>query len=269
MHLSHPAAPFQGIPREDVFFVANDQFVQLGYGYIILSMQMEVYPERPMQIYINIEAQPSARNLLLGALLARAEQIRAQYPHLKGRISTQLAPNQFDLITFYNQNGFTSNDAEEEHIFTLPNVPAPTPPMSCQFASVPLQTAEQTQAFLARMNMYRMTPITMDYMTLQMQQPYFMALGFYRGGQPIAEIMMSGYRPDMAALVMVYVRNEHRRHGVGSALVRSASALLRERGVTHCITQVYSRNEPQMKLMKSLGASRRRIVGILPSMDIG
>lgn len=269
MHLSHPAADFQGIPKEDAFFAANDRFVQMGFGYVILSMQPELYPDKPMHIYLYIEAQPSARNLLLGALLARAEQIRALYPHLKGRIYTHLQPNQWEMLNFYSHNGFINNDAEEEYVFSIADVAAPTPPMGCQFASVPLSTQEEAQAFLNRINMYRMTPITPDYLTVQMQQPYFMALGFYRGGQPIGEIMVSGAQLEMAGLVTMYVVSSYRRRGIGKALAQSAAALLRERGVRQCATQIYSLNEPQVRLVKSLGASRRRIVGILPSIDIG
>lgn len=269
MRLSQPNGPYQGIPKEDVFFVADDRYVQLGVGFVILSMQTEMYPERPMQIYIQVDAQPSARNLLLGALLARAEQYRAMYPQLRGRIYTQLVPTQWEMINFYSHNGFANNDAEEEYIFTLPDIKVNTPPMSCQFASVPLQTLEQTHAFLARLNAYRMTPITMDYLMLQMQQPYFMALGYYRGGQPIAEILVSGSRPDTGGLVMLYCRSEYRRSGIGKSLLTSAAGLLRERGVTQCVTLVFSRNEPQIGLMKSLAASRRRIVSILPGIDIG
>ncbi|HHT08243.1 MAG TPA: hypothetical protein GX006_07060, partial [Clostridiales bacterium] len=116
MRLSHPNAPYQGVPPEDVFFAANDQFVQLGVAYIILNMQEELYPERPLQMYIDIQSQPTARNLLLGALLGRSEQIRAAFPQLKGRIYTEIAPSQFDLVSFYNQNGFQSRDAREEYI---------------------------------------------------------------------------------------------------------------------------------------------------------
>ena len=130
MRLSHPNAPYQGVPPEDVFFAANDQFVQLGVAYIILNMQEELYPERPLQMYIDIQSQPTARNLLLGALLGRSEQIRAAFPQLKGRIYTEIAPSQFDLVSFYNQNGFQSRDAREEYIFPLP-VGNAQAPMGC------------------------------------------------------------------------------------------------------------------------------------------
>ncbi|MGI6690297.1 MAG: GNAT family N-acetyltransferase [Clostridiales bacterium] len=267
MRLSHPIAPYQGIPPEDVFFVANDQHIQLGLGFAVLSMQQEMYPEKPLQIYIYIDAQPSARDILLGALLARADQMRAAYPHLKGRIYTELAPTQWELLNFYNRSGFANQDAEEEHVFPLPQEPAQVP-MSCQFASVPLQTPQEQAAFLARMNSCRMTPIAHDYLVLQMQQPYFMALGYYRGGQPVAEQMISGTEPDNIALIMMYVRAEYRQRGIAKSLISSCANLLRERGVKQMAARVYTRNQPQTALIRSLGGVRRRVVTMLPSIEI-
>ena len=93
MRLSHPTAPYLGIPPQDVFFVASDRFVQLGLGYVVPSLNREMYREQPLEIYVHIEAQPSARDLLLGALLGRAEQIRAQFPGTTGRICGAGAAN--------------------------------------------------------------------------------------------------------------------------------------------------------------------------------
>lgn len=267
MRLSHPSAPFQGIPPEDVFFATNDRYVQMGMGLTVLSMQPELYPEKPLQIYVYIDAQPSARDLLLGALIGRSEQLRAMYPHLKGRIYTEVSPNQWEMLNFYNRNGFANTDAEEEFVFQLPQVP-PQPPMGCQFASVPLQTVQDQQAFLQRLNAYRMTPIGLDYLTLQMQQPYFMALGYYRGDQPMAEMLVTGASPETATLAMLYVRKEYRRRGIARALLGSCAGILRERGTAQMITHIHSRNEPQVGLMRSLGGVRRRIVTILPAIEI-
>ncbi|MGI6725181.1 MAG: GNAT family N-acetyltransferase [Christensenellales bacterium] len=268
MRLSHPSAPFQGVPADDVFFAANDQFVQMGVAYIILNMQEEMYPERPLQLFIDIQSQPTARNLLLGALLGRAEQLRAQFPQLKGRIYTEIAPSQFDLVSFYNQSGFSTSDAREEHLFTLPtgNTQAP---MGCEFASVPLMSVQDQFAFLSRLNRYRMSPITHDFLTLQIQQPCFMALGYYRAGHPIAEIMVTGASPDTAALVMLYVQKDMRRRGIGKSLLCAASELLRQRGVNAALTQAFSANQAQAGLLCSLGASRRRVISVLPHIDLG
>lgn len=267
MRLSHPNAPFQGIPPQDVFFAANDQYVQLGMGYIILNMQDELYPTRPLQLYIDIQAQATARNLLLGALLGRAEQVKAQFPQVKGRVYTEFSPTHFDLTTFYQQNGFSVADAREEHLFPLP-MGTGQAPMGCEFASVALQTPQDQYAFLSRINRYRLSPITLDFLTLQMQQPYFMALGYYRAGHPIAEIMVTGASADTAALVMVYVQRDMRRRGVAKSLLQATSALLKQRGVNNMLTQVFSGNLPQMGMMKSLAATKRRVISVLPSLDI-
>ena len=48
MRLSHPSAPFQGVPAEDVFFAANDQYVQMGVGFVVLSLQKKTTPKQPL-----------------------------------------------------------------------------------------------------------------------------------------------------------------------------------------------------------------------------
>jgi GNAT superfamily N-acetyltransferase len=268
MRLSHPSAPFQGVPAEDVFFAANEQFIQMGVGFIIVNMQEETWPLRPLQLYIDIQAQASARSILLGALMGRAEQIRAAYPQFKGRLYTEIPPTQFDLLNFYGQNGFQVSDALEEHAFPLP-MGTSQPPMGCVFASVPLSTPGEQHAFLYRLNRFRMSPISHDYLTVQMQQPYFLALGFYRNGHPIAELIMTGASRGTAALVMLYVQRDMRRQGVGRSLLQAAADLLAPQGVRQAITQIYSANEPQAGMARSLGSTRRRIIQVLPNVELG
>ena len=72
MRITHPQSAFQGIAPENMFFVANDQQIQLGTGYVIQFYQGELYPERPNHLFLQIDCQPSARALMFGALLARA-----------------------------------------------------------------------------------------------------------------------------------------------------------------------------------------------------
>lgn len=266
MQLTHPLAPFQGIPAENIFFASNHQYVQMGMGMLICGMQAEMYPNAPAQFYVDIKAQPSARNLILGALLAKADQTRTlTNPQMQGRIYTELTPNQWDLINFYNRSGFVTEDAQEEYVFPLPEGKT-QPPMGCSFASVPLSTPQEQQAFVQRLNRYRLNPITQDYLVLQMQQPYFLALGYYRGGFPIAEMMMTGASTEMAALVMVYVQSDLRRRGIAKSLIQAGSDLLREKNIKQAMTQIYSRAEGHKALMNSLGGNRRRILSVLPAI---
>ena len=51
-------------------------------------------------------------------------------------------------------------------------------------------------------------------------------------------------------------------------LAVTAANLLREREAQQIITQISSRSQAQTGLVKALGGTRRRIVTILPSIDI-
>ena len=84
----------------------------------------------------------------------------------------------------------------------------------------------------------------------------------------MAEMMVTGASPETATLAMLYVRQEYRRRGIARALLGSCAGILRERGTAQMITHIHSRNEPQVGLMRSLGGVRRRIVTILPAIEI-
>ena len=266
MRITHPQTAYQGVAPENVFFVANDQQIQMGTGYVIPFFQGEMYPERPQHLFMQIDAQPSARALLYGALMARAEQLRAQNPNLPARLYAQLAPEDAGMLRFYEACGFRNDDGEDLYRF-LPPMGMARAPMGMQFASVPLMDEANLNAFLARANAYRIQPITRDALTLWQQQQHFMALGFYRAGTPVSEALFTG-TGENATLLMLYTRSDYRRQGMAKQLLQSAAALLRERGVNALYAPVFRRNAPQMGLMKHLGAAFVRTVTLLPGIDL-
>ena len=165
MRITHPQTEFQGIAPENVFFVANDQQIQLGTGYVMQFFQAELYPERPCHFFIQIDCQPTARALMFGALLARAEQMRAQTPQMPARLYAQVPPENADMLRFYEACGLKNDDGEDMFRFPLPPG-VPQAPMGLTFASVPLQDEANQNAFLARLNAQRIQPITRDNLQL-------------------------------------------------------------------------------------------------------
>lgn len=266
MRITHPQAAFQGIAPENVFFVANDQQIQLGTGYVMQFFQGELYPERPNHLFLQIDCQPTARALMFGALLARAEQLRAMNPNLPARLYAQVPPENQDMLKFYEACGLRNDDGEDMFRF-LPPPGVPQAPMGMTFASVPLQDEASQNAFLARINAQRIQPITRDYLQLWQQQQHFMALGFYRGGQPICETVLTG-AGSSATLLMIYTRSDYRRQGMAKNLLGAASALLRERGVNTMYTHIFRRNVPQVALLRRLSGAFVRTVTALPGIDL-
>ena len=267
MRITHPQAAYRGIPAEDTFFVSNDQQVQLGSGYLIPFIQRELYPGRPLNIYIEITAQPSARHLLFGALTARAEQMKDRYPDMKARLYTQLDVSDTDMLAFYQRCGFSMEDSEDLFYFPLPYSAAGQVPMGVQYASVPLDTDRQQETFLQRLNQMRITPITRDQLTLWRDQPGFLALGFYREGRPVSELLTAGTGMN-ASLLQVYTRSEFRHQGMATQLVMQSCAILRERGMSGMYAHIFRRNSAQVELMRRLNAGYVRQVALLPGIDL-
>lgn len=266
MHLTHPIAPYQGIPPEDCIFVTNDRMVEMGMGYVTMFMQGEMYPEAPLHVYMQIDAQPAGRNLLLGALLARAEQLRAQMPKVKGRLYAQLNPEDWDMTNFYTKAGFKMDDTEDQYRFALPAWPARAP-VSCTFGEVPFRTPQETQAFLDRFNAYRIAPIDGAFLARCMEMEHFVAIGYYRGNNPVCEALFTGRGPE-ATLVGLYVRADYRRQGFAKAIIGAACDILRERGVQQISTRAFSRNAAQMGLMRAAGAQKVRTTAVLPGLPL-
>ena len=266
MHLIHPISPYEGIAPEDCFFVTNDQMLQLGMGYVTLFYQPEMYPDAPMHIYLKMDAQPAGRNLLLGALLARAEQLRMQSPDIPGRLYTDLSPDDLDMTRFYEKAGFKADDSEDLYHFALPLWPARAP-VTCNYSPVSLQNQQEAEAFLQRMNAYRITPMSMDFLNRCMQMEHFLALGYYRGGNAVCEALFTGEGQNVT-LVSLYVRRDYRRQGFARAIIGAACDILRPRGVLQISARIYSRNAAQLGLMKAADARKIRTVTLLPGTKL-
>lgn len=266
MRISHPQTAYQGIAPENVFFVADDRRVQMGIGYLIRFFQQELYPERPLHLFMQIDTQPSAQAMMYGALLARAEQIRAETPGLPARLYAQVEPKNEAMLQFYEKCGLKNDDGEDRYRFPVP-VGTPRAPMGMQFNSVPLMDEENQNRFLARLNAYRIQPFTRDYLTYWQQQPHFMAVGFYRGGEPVCETLITG-GGDTATLLMIYTDARYRRQGMATQLLACAAPYLREQGVQAMYTHIFRRNEAQNGLMRHLGGAMMGTVTALPGMDL-
>lgn len=267
MRITHPQSAYRGVPAEDTFFVTDDRQVQLGTGYLIPFVQRELYPEKPLNIYLEIASQPSARYLLFGALTARAEVMKLRYPGMRARLYTQLDPTDAESQAFYQRCGFQMDDAEDLFYFPLPYTLPVQTPMGVQYASVPLDNDRQLDAFLRRLNEMRITPITRDQLTLWREQPGFLALGFYREGRPVTELLTAGAGMN-ASLLQVYTRSEFRHQGMARQLVLQAASILRERGMSGMYAHIFRRNAPQVGLMQSLGANFTRTIALLPGLDL-
>ena len=267
MRVYHPLGAYQGLSPENVFFVMDDMDIQQGTGYVMPFFQPDMFPHRPMNLYLQLEAPPSCQYMLFGALLARVSQLRSQSPLMPTRLYTQLSVEDARGMEFFTGNGFLLDDAEDLVRFPIPDA-SDTIPMGCTVANIPLRNEFEQQAMLARMNQCRIAPLDLITLGQCMQKPHFLALGIFRGDEPIGEVLLSG-TGDRATLAALYIKSNYRQQGLGKALLTRALHMLRDEGVTQVEALVLRRSPAQCALAKSFGARFIRTTCYYPGIDIG
>ena len=50
MQVTQPNEFYKGLPKEDVFFVKDDQINPVGEGFLIYQYQPTIFPSRPVNI---------------------------------------------------------------------------------------------------------------------------------------------------------------------------------------------------------------------------
>ena len=266
MRVYHPQGMYNNMPPENVFLAADEMGNEIGVGYIIRVMQPNIFPDRPVNLFISMECQPVARYMLFGALVARARQMRDENPQLKARVYTAITPGDARTKEFYLHNGFTCEDTEDMLRLEIPAGDGKIP-MSCAVAPVPLNTLEEQNAFIYRLVMNDITFMDANYLQGLMRMPHFLALGLYRNTDLIGEIVMAG-EGENCELISMYMTPPNRRQGMGRALLHRSMAVMAAEGVTKVTTRILSRSIPQKRLMESFQCRLLGVSTVYPGMNI-
>ncbi len=265
MQVFHPAQTTNGLPPENVFLVADSSNTTVAEGYLVQTYHPYLFPERPVNIYLNLYSKGPGLDMLLGALLARAVQLRQQTPNLKARVFAQVGMQDASMLSFYRESGFAADDALDVVRIFAPNA-KPSAPMGYEMGLVPLQKQLEQTAFLMRMNTYRLDALQQPMLQRYMSLPHFIALYISRGPEIVGEAAFTG-SGDTAKLFGLYVMPNYRRLGIGKTLIAAGMNLLTERGVTTFEADVIRRNVPQCRLAQSCRATFIRTACLYPGIN--
>ena len=264
MTIVHPSQPVNNLNPEDVFFAIDDLGAQTGYAFILYQLQPGLYPDCPVNLYFSIEGDASSRYLLFGAVVARARQLQNVNPQLRARLYTRLDPQDAAGREFYLHNDFDLGESDAIVSLQIPFGDGRIP-MSCTVAATPLNTWEEQQAFLSRLQMNEITYLERNALMEIMHMPHFIALGLYRNAGLIGEAVMAG-QGDQAELIAIYIEPSSRRQGMARALLHRTMAIMAAEGVARVSARIMTRSLPQMHLMNDFGAAQTGVNMIFPSM---
>lgn len=265
MHVYHPAQAYQGIPPENVFFSADSSNMTTGEGFVIHTYHPYLYPERPVNMFVNINTRGPGRDMLLGALLARAYQLRMQTPYLKARVFAQVPMTDGDLLAFYTDAGFQADDALDV-VRIAPPAARPSAPMGYDLGRVPLSTPMELGGFVMRMNTYRMDVLQPGMVQRYMAMPHFLALYLSRGQEIVGEILWTG-QSTLAKLMGLYILPNYRQMGLGKSLVAASMQMLSEQGVTDFEVDLIRRSIPQCRFAQACNATFVRTACLYPGLN--
>ena len=264
MTIVHPQQPVNGLNPEDVFYAIDDLGTQTGYGFILYQLQPGRYPDCPDNLYFSLDGDPASRYLLFGALVARARILQNVNPQMRCRLYTSISPSDVQMKDFYLHNGFDCSETDEMLELTIPFGDGRIP-MSCTVAAVPLNTWDEQNSLVYRLQMNEITFVDMNYLNSLMRMPHFLALGLYRNAMLIGEVIMAGQGSE-CELAAIYIEPGSRNQGMAKALLHRMMAIMAAEGVTRITTRIMSRSLPQQKLMSSFGSSVIGVNMIFPGM---
>ena len=264
MNILHPQQPVNNINPEDVFYAVDDLGTQAGYAYILYQLQPGLYPDCPVNLYFTIQGDEAARYLLFGAVVARARVLQNVNPQLRCRLYTNLDPQDAQGREFYLQNGF---DVSESDMMVALQIPFGDGriPMSCTVAATPLNTWEEQEALLTRLQMNELITWDRNALMEMMHMPHFIALGLYRNAGLIGEAVFFG-RGEDAELAAIYIEPSSRRQGMARALLHRSMAIMAAEGVLRVRARIMTRSLPQQHLMNDFGATPLQVNMLFPGM---
>lgn len=267
--IQNPVAALPGVPRENSFHVLDDDGTRCGSATVVEYINYALLPERPLNYYVSIGAQTErAFDLLVGASLARAIELRRRHARLAARIYAPVKPQDHLALSGLMEYGFHNDDALiRMRKVAADSVKLPQPPIACFIAPILLETEDDCQALLSRINRYSVAVHTMDWLLSLQREPLFTAFGVWQDDRLLGEMVLSAYGAE-GRLEALYVEPSQRRRGVGSALVGHALKILMDNGVRALSAEVWRRNLPSMALATALQFESVSPVLLYPGVNI-
>lgn len=265
----HPQVAPPGVSPQNVFHVLDEAGLRLGSASVVEYVNETLLPERPLNYYVNIKAQEErAFDMLLGAVMARALDLRRYQPAMPARIYAPCRPNDTQLLRNLQMFGFQNDDAEirMRRILHLDDV-IPKPPVGCVIAPVVIEDAVDSEGLLRRINQYSLTARSANWLASLQEEPLFTVFGVWQDNRLLGEMILTAYGAE-GRIEMLYTRPEYRDRGVAKALIGFAGDMLMQDGIRSLNAEVWRRNIPAMTLFQAMHFDSVQPVILYPGIDL-
>lgn len=269
--ISNASGTYKGLSPENVFVAYDRMGSQFGVGTIQYQYQPDLYPDRPHQLYIELDSQPVAQYMLLGALLGRAHQIWSTVqPSAPARVYAAATVADTAMQGFYAGNGFDLSAAQRGVRLEIPQMQS-TEQMSMSVRAMSLNTPQEQLNFVNRLQMNGITDVNQLFLNQVMCLPHFLHLGLFHmdqsGEHLIGEVLLSGENGN-AEVLAIYVLPAFRRRGLGRFLLHRAMVVAASAGVGAVNMKILTASTPQKKLAEAFHPVTVKDWVVFPSLNL-
>lgn len=267
--IQYPPSPVPGVPLENSFQILDDFGTKCGSASVIEFINHTMLPDRPLNYYLSISAQDSrSLHLLIGACYTRTLELRRKNAQLPARMYARCNPQDQNLLAELLDCGFENDDAiVRKRLILAETDRMPKPPVSTSIAPVLLETQEDYDALLRRINAYSVTAYNYNWIARMQAQPHFSAWGVWQEDHLLGELVLTANGSE-GVVEMLYSKPEFRHRGVASALIGQATQELLRNGVRALIADVWQRNEPATQLFEKMHFETTQPVRLYPGINL-
>lgn len=266
MILRHARESIEGLRPENSFEAVDERSgAVLGSCGIYVHRSPELFPARPLRIYMDIQGDP-APDALLGAAVARAKGI-ARSAGEPCRIFTQVEPEDDARMTALSALGFKDSDGLVCMRRELWNEGEAEIPISCVVVRDDLDDPIEQKYFLERYNQ------------LFSEENDFEWLQEFRNKDEFCRILivaptgMAGeaviwQENGVGKIGWLFVSRKWRGHGVTGSLLNLACGLFEKAGLKRAEAEVQARIPGILHVMESAGFRQAELILRYPGIDI-
>lgn len=266
MLLKHMREPQDNLPQEDTFEALDEHTGETVASCAIYQKSCpELYPSRPLRIFIDLSPQAN-QAALLGAAVARAREIAAKHGK-PARIFAQVEPDDDARMAALSALGFKDNDGLVLMRRELPGPDADPLPYGCVVVHDELEDPLEQKYFLERYNQ------------LYNEEHGFEWLERFRAREGFSRGLIVSYKGMVGEIITwidgndgvigwLHVSKKWRGRGVSQQLLAIACTQLFDAEIYSVRAEVQARIPHLLKCMESAGFQQSELVLRYPGIDV-
>lgn len=267
MILRHVREAVDDLPVENTFEAIDERSgAQLGGCTIYLRESEQLFPARPIRIYIDIQGD-DVPDALLGAAVARAKELARQTDR-PSRIFTQLAPENDDLLASLAVLGFKDSDGLVCMRREISDVQVGEMPIGCVVVRDDLDDPIEQKYFLERYNQLFSEDYDFEWLQDFRNHPNFKRILIVAPTGMAGEIAI-WQEADVGCIGWLHTSKKWRRLGVAQRLLELACAEFHEMGLRRAEAEVQAKIPGMLRTMERAGFRQAELILRYPGIDIG